>query len=115
MRESAMLSHVTTNPTLRRAIVRLPGANFADGLTNAAPGAPDLARAFERHAASGAALVRCGLKLTFLPADPAHPDGTVVEDAAVLAAGAAMITRPGAPSRRGEIDAIRAALADLGV
>lgn len=110
-----MLSDVTTNPTLRRAIVRLPGANFADGLTNAAPGAPDFARALDQHAAYRDALVRCGLELTILPADPAHPDGTFVEDAAVLAAGAAMITRPGAPSRRGEIDAIRAALADLGV
>lgn len=96
------------------AIVRLPGANFQDGLTSAGLGAPDLARALEQHAAYCDALRRCGLELTVLPADPAFPDGTFIEDTAVLADGAALLTRPGAPSRQGEVDAIRDALDDRG-
>lgn len=97
------------------AIVRLPGANFADGLTSSDLGAPDLAHALDQHAAYCDALVRCGLELTVLPVDPRFPDGTFVEDAAVLAPGAAMITRPGAPSRQGEVDAIRAVLDGFGL
>lgn len=46
-----------------------------------------------------------------LPEDPRHPDSTFVEDTAVLAPGVAIVTRPGAPSRAGEVDAIRATLA----
>jgi hypothetical protein len=51
-----------------------------------------------------------GVALTVLPADPRHPDGCFVEDTALLTARGAILTRPGAPSRRGEADAIEAAL-----
>lgn len=93
------------------AIVRLPGANFAAGLTEAGLGAPDLDLALEQHAAYCAALERCGLALTRLPADPQHPDAPFVEDTAVLVAGRALLTRPGAPSRAGEVARVREALA----
>ena len=45
-----------------------------------------------------------------LPADPRYPDGCFVEDTALLTARGAILTRPGAPSRRGEVDAIASAL-----
>ncbi|HEU4326293.1 MAG TPA: arginine deiminase family protein [Roseiflexaceae bacterium] len=93
-----------------RAIVRRPGANFADGLTMAALGTPDLELALEQHAAYCAALERCGLELTVLPSEPQHPDAPFVEDTAVLAAGQALMSRPGAASRQGEVPSIRAAL-----
>lgn len=92
------------------AIVRLPGENFADGLTREDLGAPSLARALEQHAAYCQALRDCGLALTTLPADPSYPDGTFVEDTAILLPEGAILTRPGADSRQGEVIAIADAL-----
>jgi dimethylargininase len=94
----------------RHAIVRLPGDNFADGLTRVDLGAPDPALVQAQHRAYCEALWACGLELTVLPADPAHPDGTFVEDTAIVVHGGAILTRPGAPSRLGEVDAVAAAL-----
>lgn len=93
------------------AIVCLPAANFAAGLTTADLGAPDYACALEQHAAYCRALSACGLQLTVLPADGRFPDSTFVEDAAILAAQGAVLTRPGAQSRSGEVEAIGRALA----
>ncbi len=45
-----------------------------------------------------------------LAADERHPDGTFVEDTAVVAAGVAVASRPGAPTRAGEVPALAAAL-----
>src|SRR6185312_11635980 len=98
-----------------RAIVRPPSANFADGLTSVALGRPDFMRALDQHARYCEALERCGLRITRLPEDPAHPDATFVEDTAMLSARCNVIARPGAPSRAGEVVAIREALAAAGV
>jgi dimethylargininase len=92
------------------AIVRLPASTFADGLTTAGLGAPDLALALHQHAAYCRALEQLGVQVTTLPPDPAHPDSTFVEDTAVVTAHGAIVTRPGAPSRAGEVVAIRRAL-----
>lgn len=93
-----------------RALLRLPGENFAGGITTSAEGAPVLARALEQHRRYAAALEACGLKTTTLPADPRYPDGTFVEDTAIVTAKGAIITRPGAASRAGETEVIAAAL-----
>src|SRR5271165_6160150 len=96
------------------ALTRLPGPTFAQGLTSAQLGRPDLEAALAQHAAYCAALRACGLEVRTLPADPAHPDSTFVEDTAVLCASATILTRPGAASRQGEVGAIRQALHELG-
>lgn len=93
------------------AIVRPPAANFADGLTTADFGAPDVEHALAEHADYCRALEGCGLALTMLPEDAAHPDSTFVEDTGVIARNVAVLTRPGATSRLGEATAIRPALA----
>lgn len=93
------------------AIVRPPAPTYAGGLTSVDLGAPDFDLALAQHEQYCAALERCGLELIRLAPDPAHPDSTFVEDTAILAAGAGIITRPGAPSRAGEVAAIRQALA----
>jgi dimethylargininase len=95
----------------RHAIVRPPAENFADGLTTVDLGEPSVADALEEHERYCEALRECGLSLTSLPADPRYPDSTFVEDAAVLTRGGAILTRPGAPSRMGEVEAIERALA----
>ena len=91
----------------RNAIVRTPGENFADGLTTADLGKPDFSRVMIQHAAYCDALEECGLELVHLDADLAHPDSTFVEDAAVLTKNSAILARPGAASRIGEVAGIR--------
>jgi dimethylargininase len=97
--------------TFTRAIVRAPGSNFADGLTSVSLGAPVFAKAMSQWQAYCAALVACGLSLTYLEADLNYPDSTFVEDTAIVTQRSAMLTRPGAASRMGEVDAIAAAIA----
>jgi dimethylargininase len=94
-----------------RAIVRPPAENFADGLTTADLGTPDWQTAVAQHERYCEALETCGLALSRLPAEPRYPDSTFVEDAAVVTRGLGVVTRPGAPSRAGEIETIREALA----
>jgi len=95
-----------------RAIVRTPGRSLAHGLTTRELGTPDYDLALAQHAAYVAALESCGLDVTVLPADEAYPDSVFVEDTALLTPHAAFIMRPGAESRRGETQSIRAALED---
>lgn len=94
------------------ALVRPPGASFADGLTSNRQVRPSYDKALEQHRAYCDALTRCGLAVTPLPENPQFSDSTFVEDVAVIARGGAIVTRPGAPSRLGEIELIREALAE---
>ena len=50
-------------------------------------------------------------QLTVLEPDERHPDGTFVEDTAVVAERVAVTSRPGAPTRAGEVSSVAAALA----
>ena len=71
-------------------------------------GAPDLEAALQQHRAYCEALESCGLKLIELPPDDKHPDSTFVEDTALLTSRGAVLTRPGAESRRGEVESMAA-------
>jgi len=109
---------------LSRAIVRLPAPNFSKGLTTVDLGVPEYELALRQHEAYCTALGRCGLKLTRLRPDPDHPDSCFIEDIAVMIDAlprgrttapnapdrAAILARPGAPSRRGEVESVREAL-----
>ena len=86
-----------------RAIVRPPDRNFAGGLSSAAEGVPDIGRALEQHARYVQALRDCGLNVTRLEPDEKYPDGTFVEDTSIVTERGAILTRPGAPSREGEV------------
>ena len=94
----------------RHAIVRKPGDNFVDGLTSAELGKPSVPEARTQHEAYCQALESCGLGLVRLPADLQHPDSTFVEDTAILTSRSAILTRPGAASRQGEVAGIREAI-----
>lgn len=72
----------------------------------------DVALARAQHRAYAAALAEAGVALTVLPTDEGCPDAVFVEDTAVLLGPEALITVPGAPSRRPEVPAIAAALAE---
>lgn len=71
----------------------------------------DLERAVVQHAAYAALLRSLGLEVVELPADPAFPDCCFVEDVAIVLDELALVTRPGALSRRGEVAVIEPALA----
>ena len=94
----------------RHAIVKTPAPTLAAGLSSAQLGTPEYSLAVSQHRAYVDALRTCGLQVIELPPDPDYPDSTFVEDTALLAGDLAIITRPGAPSRRGETLAIESAL-----
>jgi len=98
--------------SLTRAIARSPTSNAGDGQTSAGLGRPDTARMLAQHQAYIRILESLGLQVTVLEGDPNFPDGCFVEDTAVVTKNVAVITRPGAPSRRGEETAIEPLLAE---
>jgi dimethylargininase len=71
----------------------------------------DAALAQRQHHDYCAALRALGCRLEWLPALPRHADGVFVEDTAVILPAVAVVTRPGAASRRGETASVAAALA----
>lgn len=71
----------------------------------------DVARAREQHRQYREVLASIGCQVIELPADDAYPDSVFVEDTAIVLDDVAVITRPGAESRRGEVEAMAAALA----
>ena len=96
------------------AITRPMSDRFVDALTHAPPAvAIDPALARRQHAVYRAALAALGARVVVLAPDDAHPDACFVEDTAVVIDDLALMTRPGAPSRRGEGAAVAAALAPL--
>lgn len=72
----------------------------------------DLERARAQHSIYESALRGAGYEVLTLPALAEYPDCVFVEDAAVAFPEIAVMTRPGAESRRGELPAIAAALGE---
>ena len=70
----------------------------------------DPARAIAEHAQYEAALERLGCRVQRLPDAPELPDSVFVEDTAVVFDEVAIIARPGAASRRAEVEAMVKAL-----
>ncbi|MFI5136086.1 MAG: dimethylarginine dimethylaminohydrolase family protein [Chitinophagales bacterium] len=66
----------------------------------------DVALAKSQHEKYCSALEKIGLKLIRIEADNHFPDCCFVEDTAIVADDLAIITHPGAISRRGETDAV---------
>lgn len=91
----------------KRAIVRKPSQSIINGLTTAKLGKPDYHKTLQQHDTYVDALKKCGLEIISLPADELYPDATFVEDVALLTKTCAIITRPGAASRRGETKGIK--------
>ena len=86
---------------------------MVEGITSAGLGVPDYECALRQHEAYIMALQECGLEVIVLPEDERYPDSTFVEDVALLTKDCAIITNPGAPSRRGETADIKSVLRDF--
>jgi dimethylargininase len=98
------------------ALVRAPGERLSEGIVTHLERAPvDVGRAREQHAAYREALQASGWDVVDVAEAPDHPDAVFVEDTVVVADGLAVLTRPGAPERRGEVEGTRSALHELGV
>jgi len=85
-----------------RAIVRTPAKSMVYGLTTSELGKPDYYKALQQHKSYIQALQNCDLKVTILEPVEDFPDSTFVEDVALLTPNCAIITNPGAPSRKDE-------------
>jgi dimethylargininase len=84
------------------AIVRTPGRSVVNGL-RAGPGrSPVFAAVVAEHQAYIAALRAAGVAVTVLDPLEEFPDSLFVEDPALVFSEAALLLRPGAPSRRNE-------------
>ncbi|HOC16649.1 MAG TPA: hypothetical protein PKK95_00185 [Vicinamibacterales bacterium] len=79
-------------------------------LTHLARQPIDLARARTQHEAYERCLASLGCRVERLPAGDDLPDSVFVEDCAIVLDEIAVLTRPGAASRRPEVPAVEAAL-----
>ena len=71
----------------------------------------DYAVASSQHDEYRGLLEALGLEVIRLAADDRHPDCVFIEDTAIVLDDMAVITRPGAESRRGEVEVVAEALA----
>jgi dimethylargininase len=93
------------------ALTREVGPALGDCELSFVPRTPiDVPRAIAQHRAYRDALSALGCKVVSLPAAPQWPDAVFVEDVAIVLDEVAVMTRPGAASRRGEGASVAAAL-----
>ncbi len=95
------------------AITRRPAASVTAGLRDGDGPDPSASLFLQQHSAYVCALKSAGLKVKELPALEAFPDSVFVEDSALCVKQAAIVLRPGAPSRFGEANCIRPGLQAL--
>lgn len=88
--------------TFKYAFTRRPGKTFDRGITTSNLGAPDYELILKQHAVYIDTLKSIGIDVIELDPLPDYPDAHFVEDTVVVTPDVAIITNPGAPSRRGE-------------
>ncbi|AQA00874.1 dimethylarginine dimethylaminohydrolase [Sphingopyxis sp. QXT-31] len=93
------------------ALLRTPAPSAIHGIRADGGPDPDFAGLAAEHDAYVSALRDLDLDLTILPPLDAFPDALFVEDVALTFANGAILLRPGAATRAGEVDHIREALA----
>jgi dimethylargininase len=96
-----------------RAITRLPAHSIVNGLRAEDVGNPDHEQMLKDHAHYVATLKEAGASVTELPAVEAYPDSVFVEDVALCLPEVAILMRPGAPSRLGEVGEMAPVLRDV--
>ncbi len=104
-----------TEPTFEftRAVTRKPSASIVDGLRAFDIGTPDHAQMLDDHAHYVKTLRETGADVVELPALGAYPDAVFVEDTALCLPQGAIMMRPGAPSRAGEVDGMAPVLREF--
>jgi dimethylargininase len=98
------------------ALVRRPGPRLADGIVTHIDRSPvDVDLAKRQHDGYVAALADHGWRVRVVPPVDDCPDSVFVEDTVVVCADLAVVTRPGAPARRPETEAVESTVRDLGL
>ena len=92
------------------ALALRPGKSYPFGITEEELGMPDYELTIQQHESYCQALRKGGLYVDVLEAEESFPDSCFVEDTAVITDYGAIITLPGAPSRRGEVKKVEEAL-----
>ena len=106
--------HASKAHHVLKAIVRGISATFRDAVVmHPTAEAIDVEHARLQHAAYVHALQSAGLVVEIMPPLDAHPDACFVEDCALVAGAHALVTRPGALSRRGETESVAERIVDL--
>lgn len=96
--------------------MRRPSSRLAEGIVTHIRRQPiDIALAGRQHDAYRSALAKVGWAIAEVPPADDHPDSVFVEDTVVVCAGLAVLTRPGAEARVGEIAGSEAAVRELGL
>ncbi len=91
----------------KHAIVRRPSRSMLSGITTSSYlGKPDFDNALRQHDEYIKTLEKTGVTVEVLEAVEEYPDSCFVEDVAVLTPKGAVITNPGAPTRKGEVELI---------
>lgn len=99
-----------------RLLVRRPSPRLADGELTHLPRVPvDAGLALEQWQAYVRAFADRGWAMHEVEPADEHPDGVFVEDTVVVFDDLAVLTSPGAASRRGEVASTERALAGLGL
>lgn len=99
-----------------KALVRRPSPRLADGLLTHIDRRPvDVRLAQRQWRDYVSALSQVGWQPVEVAPAPEHPDSVFIEDAVVCWGDRALITRPGAPSRRGETAGAERVVSDLGL
>jgi dimethylargininase len=93
------------------AIVRTPGKSVVNGLRAGSGPAPVFDTIVAEHQSYIAALRAAGVQVTILDALEQFPDSIFVEDPALVFSQAAVLLRPGAPSRMAEAQELAVTLA----
>ena len=86
-----------------RALVRRPGQSVIHGLSSQPGPRPLFSAVAREHAGYIQALRACGVAVDILPPLEDYPDSVFVEDPAVVFGDAAIVLRPGAETRLGEV------------
>ncbi len=94
-----------------RAITRQPSRAIVDGLRAIDTGTPNLNQMLKDHASYVTALKSTGAEVVVLPALEDFPDAVFVEDTALCLPQGAVLMRPGAATRMGEVAHMAPALA----
>ena len=97
----------------KRAIVRQPGRSVINGLSTSNLGLPDFPRLLQQHNQYRRILESCGVELIVLDSLELFPDSCFIEDTAVVNPDLAILTRPGASTREGEVKEIESTIRHL--
>ena len=95
------------------AVIRQPSKTIIKGLRAVDIGSPDYAQMMSDHEDYKKALIFAGVEVISLNALDKFPDGQFVEDTALCLPKVAILMRPGAPSRLGEVNEIAPKLRKL--